>query len=141
MTPQDQIMKMTTAIRQAIKIMGDRFGSTEQDVATAIHELKMSMQKETEPMAIVGDSTTTKQAGSAGGTEAQGSQRNRSVRTTYRALYLNTVLYRTLSCQSQPGNVAFSSCRTMWSFWDGAAHYCAVSSKACAPTRARPPRL
>ena len=66
MTPQDQIMKMTTAIRQAIKIMGDRFGSTEQDVATAIHELKMSMQKETEPMAIVGDSTTTKQGGSAG---------------------------------------------------------------------------
>jgi hypothetical protein len=46
--------------------MGDRFGSTEQDVATAIHELKMSMQKETEPMAIVGDSATTKQAGSAG---------------------------------------------------------------------------
>jgi hypothetical protein len=61
MTPQDQITKMTTAIRQAIKVMGDRFGSTEQDVATAIHELKMSMQKETEPMPIVGDSTTTKQ--------------------------------------------------------------------------------
>jgi hypothetical protein len=57
---------MTTAIRQAIKVMGDRFGSTEQDVATAIHELKMSMQKETEPMPIVGDSTTTKQPGSAG---------------------------------------------------------------------------
>ena len=32
MTPQDQIMKMTTAIRQAIKIMGDRFGSTEHDI-------------------------------------------------------------------------------------------------------------
>ena len=66
MTPQDQITKMTTAIRQAIKVMGDRFGSTEQDVATAIHELKISMQKETEPMPIGGDSTTTKQPGSAG---------------------------------------------------------------------------
>ena len=31
------------------------------------------------------------------GTEAQGSQRNRSVRTTYRSLYRDTVLYRTLS--------------------------------------------
>jgi hypothetical protein len=75
------------------------------------------------------------------GTEAQGSQRNRSVRTTYRSQCLNTVLYRSLCSQSQAGNVAFSSCTTMWSFWDGAAHYCAVSSKACAPQRARPPRL
>ena len=66
MTPQDQITKMTAAIRQAIKVMGDRFGSTEQDVATAIHELKISMQKETEPMAMAGDSTTAKQPGSAG---------------------------------------------------------------------------
>lgn len=66
MTPQDQITKMTAAIRQAIKVMGDRFGSTEQDVATAIHELKISMQKETEPMAIPGDSTTAKQPDSAG---------------------------------------------------------------------------
>ena len=31
--------------------------------------------------------------------------------------------------------------KTKWSFRDGAAHYCAVRSKACAPTRARPPRL
>ena len=68
MTPQDQITKMTTAIRQAIKVMGDRFGSTEQDVATAIHELKISMQKETEPMVTMAlaDSTTAKQPGSAG---------------------------------------------------------------------------
>ena len=66
MTPQDQITKMTTAIRQAIKVMGDRFGSTEQDVAMAIHELKISMQKETEPMATLGRSTTTTQPGSAG---------------------------------------------------------------------------
>ena len=66
MTPQEQIMKMTTAIRQAIKIMGDRFGSTEQDVARAIQELKTSMQASSEPSAILGDSATTKQAGSAG---------------------------------------------------------------------------
>ena len=66
MTPEDQITKMTTAIRQAIKVMGDRFGSTEQDVATAIHELKISMQKETEPLAALGSSTTVKPPGSAG---------------------------------------------------------------------------
>ena len=47
MTPEEHIAKMTTAIRQAIKVMGDRFGSTEQDVAAAIDELKISMQKET----------------------------------------------------------------------------------------------
>ena len=44
MTPEEQIAKMTTAIRQAIKVMGDRFGSTENDVARAIEELKASMQ-------------------------------------------------------------------------------------------------
>lgn len=44
MTPEEQIAKMTTAIRGAIKVMGDRFGSTEQDVARAIQELKASMQ-------------------------------------------------------------------------------------------------
>jgi mannitol/fructose-specific phosphotransferase system IIA component (Ntr-type) len=49
MTPQEQITKMTTAIRQAIKVMGDRFGSTEQDVARAIQELKASMQTSPEP--------------------------------------------------------------------------------------------
>ena len=49
MTPQEQITKMTTAIRQAIKVMGDRFGSTEQDVARAIQELKASMQASPEP--------------------------------------------------------------------------------------------
>ena len=58
MTPQDQITKMTTAIRQAIKVMSDRFGSTEEDVATAIHALKVSMQKEAEPMATLGSATT-----------------------------------------------------------------------------------
>ena len=44
MTAEEQIVKMTTAIKQAIKVMGDRFGSTEEDVARAIQELKVSMQ-------------------------------------------------------------------------------------------------
>jgi hypothetical protein len=60
MTPQEHIAKMTTAIRQAIKVMGDRFGSTEQDVARAIQELKTSMQVSSEPSATLGDSATTK---------------------------------------------------------------------------------
>ena len=60
MTPQEHIAKMTTAIRQAIKVMGDRFGSTEQDVARAIQELKTSIQASSEPSATLGDSATTK---------------------------------------------------------------------------------
>jgi hypothetical protein len=44
MTAEEQISKMKKAIAQAIKVMGDRFGSTEQDVARAIQELKASMQ-------------------------------------------------------------------------------------------------
>lgn len=31
MTPEEHIAKMTTAIKQSIKVMGDRFGSTEGD--------------------------------------------------------------------------------------------------------------
>ena len=65
MTPQEHIAKMTTAIRLAIKVMGDRFGSTEQDVARAIQELKASMLASTEPGATLADSTT-KQPVSAG---------------------------------------------------------------------------
>lgn len=45
MTPEEQITKMTKAINQAIKVMSDRFGSTETDVAKAIEGLKESMQK------------------------------------------------------------------------------------------------
>ncbi len=44
MTPEEQITKMKKAITQAIKVMGDRFGSTEGDVDRAIAELKVSMQ-------------------------------------------------------------------------------------------------
>lgn len=43
MTPEEQITKMKKAINQAIKVMGDRFGSTEGDVERAIDELKVSM--------------------------------------------------------------------------------------------------
>ena len=41
MTPEEQIVRMTTAIRQAIKV-ADRFGSSEEDVARAIRELRAS---------------------------------------------------------------------------------------------------
>lgn len=44
MTPEEQIMRMTKAINQAIKVMGDRFGSTEGDVARAVQVLKVSLQ-------------------------------------------------------------------------------------------------
>jgi hypothetical protein len=44
MTPEERIAKMTKAINQAIKVMGDRFGSTEGDVARAIQDLKTSLQ-------------------------------------------------------------------------------------------------
>jgi hypothetical protein len=44
MTPEEKITTMTKAINQAIKVMGDRFGSTEDDVARAIQALKISMQ-------------------------------------------------------------------------------------------------
>jgi hypothetical protein len=51
MTPEEQITKMKKAINQAIKVMGDRFGSTEGDVERAIDELKASMQ--TAPAVVV----------------------------------------------------------------------------------------
>jgi hypothetical protein len=44
MTPEEQIAKMKKAITQAIKVMSDRFGSTEADVDRAIDELKASTQ-------------------------------------------------------------------------------------------------
>jgi hypothetical protein len=49
MIPEEQIAKMKKAIAQAIKVMGDRFGSTEQDVAKAIQDLKVSMGEVSEP--------------------------------------------------------------------------------------------
>ena len=59
MTPQEHITTMTTAIRQAIKVMGDRFGSTEQDVSKAIQDLKASLQGGTESRV---DSSLSKQS-------------------------------------------------------------------------------
>jgi hypothetical protein len=44
MKPEEQIVKMSAAIKQAIKVMSDRFGSTEEDVARAIQALKDSTQ-------------------------------------------------------------------------------------------------
>jgi hypothetical protein len=44
MTSEEKIMGMTKAINQAIKVMGDRFGSTEEDVLRAIQALKVSAQ-------------------------------------------------------------------------------------------------
>lgn len=46
MTAEERIMKMTMAIKQAIKVMEDRFGSTETDVARAVEALKESIQVE-----------------------------------------------------------------------------------------------
>lgn len=58
MTPEEQISKMTKAIGQAIKVMGDRFGSTETDVEKAIEELKASIQKSA-PSPAAGAGATT----------------------------------------------------------------------------------
>ncbi|HEX9285024.1 MAG TPA: hypothetical protein VF879_05080 [Nitrospirales bacterium] len=43
MTPEEQIAKMTKAINQAIKVMGDTFGSTPGDITRAIQTLKESL--------------------------------------------------------------------------------------------------
>ena len=57
MTSEEQITKMRKAINQAMKVMGDRFGSTEGDVERAIDELKASML--TAPAAAVQPSQST----------------------------------------------------------------------------------
>ena len=49
MTPEEQTIKLTKAINQAIKVMGDRFGSTEDDVGRAIQELKASLHAVPKP--------------------------------------------------------------------------------------------
>lgn len=43
MTPEERIVAMTKAITQALKVMGDRFGSTEEDVTRAMQALKASL--------------------------------------------------------------------------------------------------
>ena len=64
MTPDEQITKMKKAITQAIKVMGDRFGSTELDVERAIEELKASMQTAPVTAAQPPQSTVAVTAGS-----------------------------------------------------------------------------
>ena len=51
MTPDEQIAKMTKAINQAIKVLGDRFGSTEGDTNKAIQALRESLIKDVPPPA------------------------------------------------------------------------------------------
>ncbi|TLY44057.1 MAG: hypothetical protein E6K58_04060 [Nitrospirae bacterium] len=43
MTPEEETTEMTIAIKQAVKVMGDRFALAEGDVARAIQELKASI--------------------------------------------------------------------------------------------------
>ena len=49
MTPEEQIAKMTKAINQAIKVLGDRFGSTTGDDQRTIQMLKESLQASPAP--------------------------------------------------------------------------------------------
>jgi hypothetical protein len=46
MTADEQIANMTKAINEAIRVMGNRFGSTEGDVSRSIQALKNSLLKE-----------------------------------------------------------------------------------------------
>lgn len=59
MTSEEQITKMKKAITQAVKVMGDRFGSTEADIERAIAELKASMQTTPATTAQSSQSTAT----------------------------------------------------------------------------------
>lgn len=58
MTPDEQIVKMTKAINQAIKVMGDRFGSTEGDVNRTIQALKESIMKDVQPPVATAPATS-----------------------------------------------------------------------------------
>ena len=51
MTPDEQIAKMTKAINQAIKVLGDPFGSTSGDTTRSIQALKESLLKDVQPPA------------------------------------------------------------------------------------------
>jgi hypothetical protein len=50
MTPEERIANMTKAINHAIKVMADRFGSTEEEVLRTIQALKVSMQVSPSPV-------------------------------------------------------------------------------------------
>ncbi|TAL11841.1 MAG: hypothetical protein EPO02_03265 [Nitrospirae bacterium] len=49
MTPDEQIAKMTKAINQAIKVLGDPFGSSPGDATRSIQALKESLLKDVPP--------------------------------------------------------------------------------------------
>lgn len=51
MTPDEQIAKMTKAINQAIKVLGDPFGSSPSDATRSIQALKESLLKDVQPPA------------------------------------------------------------------------------------------
>ena len=51
MTSYEQIANMAKAINEAIKVIGNRFGSTEGDVVRAIQALKNSLLKDAPPLA------------------------------------------------------------------------------------------
>ena len=51
MTPDEQIAKMTKAINQAIKVLGDPFGSSPGDAIRSIQALKESLLKDVQPPA------------------------------------------------------------------------------------------
>ena len=51
MTPDEQIAKMTKAINQAIKVLGDPLGSTPGDANKAIQALRESLLKDVQPPA------------------------------------------------------------------------------------------
>ena len=51
MTPDEQIAKMTKAINQAIKVLGDPFGSSPGDATRSIQALKESLLKDVPPPA------------------------------------------------------------------------------------------
>ena len=53
MTPDEQIAKMTKAINQAIKVLGDPFGSTPSDATRAIQALRESLIKDVQPPAAL----------------------------------------------------------------------------------------
>ena len=50
MISDEQFARITKAINEAIKVMGNRFGSTEGDADRAIQGLKNSLLKETPPV-------------------------------------------------------------------------------------------
>ena len=49
MTPEEQILKMTKAINQAIKVLSDSFASTPGDYARAVQALKESLSSQAAP--------------------------------------------------------------------------------------------